>query len=175
MGFGLILCSCVTFVCIPGACIYACVLKQHKKRRGGGGGAGGNSGMYQQQVQQAVAGGAMPMQVPNVMPGSMVSVPVPAGAGPGSQICVDPDGPEGPLPPMMITVPAGLTAGMMMQVQVPMPPAAPPVAIATVVAVPQVAPAVATAVAPTDTATTDNPVAAAPPVAVATAVPVTSD
>ena len=53
---------------------------------------------------------------------------------------VDPDGPEGPLPPMLVTVPAGVVAGQQMQVQIP-PPAAPvpvvtPVAPVAVVAAP---------------------------------------
>eukprot|EP01050_Picozoa_sp_SAG11_P031122 SAG11_NODE_9520_length_903_cov_1.623134_1_plen_89_part_01 len=78
-----------------------------------------------------------------------VSVVVPEGAGPGMQIMVDPDGPQGPLPPTPVTVrrqhyerphlssrigfpcdadgalaavaqiPEGVTAGMTIQVTIP--------------------------------------------------------
>jgi len=37
-------------------------------------------------------------------PGMMVMVAVPEGMGPGMQLSVDPDGPEGPLPPVTVTV-----------------------------------------------------------------------
>ena len=37
-------------------------------------------------------------------PGMMVMVAVPEGMQPGQQLQVDPDGPQGPLPPVMVTV-----------------------------------------------------------------------
>ena len=37
-------------------------------------------------------------------PGMMVMVAVPEGMEPGQQLQVDPDGPQGPLPPVMVTV-----------------------------------------------------------------------
>ena len=66
---------------------------------------------------------------------------VPEGATAGTQLCVDPDGPEGPLPPCLITVPAGLEPGMTFQFT--LPPPAPVATVAVAVAAPAVAVAVA--------------------------------
>ena len=44
---------------------------------------------------------------------------VPEGIEAGGQMCVDPDGPEGPLPPMLVTVPEGVGPGDTLQVQIP--------------------------------------------------------
>lgn len=64
---------------------------------------------------------AMQVSVP-VMPSAapqQVTVVVPAGATAGTQLRVDPDGPEGPLPPVLVTIPEGAVAGMPMQVMIP--------------------------------------------------------
>eukprot|EP01043_Picozoa_sp_COSAG02_P018254 COSAG02_NODE_848_length_16553_cov_21.228577_11_plen_304_part_00 len=73
---------------------------------------------------------AYSVPVPDVTPGMTVQVVVPDGMEPGQQISVDPDGPEGPLPPVLVSIPEGLKPGDTMQVTVPAPVVATPVAAA---------------------------------------------
>ncbi len=67
---------------------------------------------------------------PNVTPGMTVEIVVPDGMEPGQQMSVDPDGPEGPLPPVLVSIPEGLKPGDTMQVSVPAPVVAAPVTAA---------------------------------------------
>jgi len=81
------------------------------------------------QVANPVAlAAAYSVPVPDVTPGMVVTVVVPEGMEPGQQMAVDPDGPEGPLPPVLVTIPEDKKAGDAIQVTCPAPvPVAAPI------------------------------------------------
>ena len=127
--------------------------------------------MQQQMAPPAMAVAcAVPMMPTQAPTPQVVTITIPQGMAAGMQMQVDPDGPMGPLPPMVVTIPEGLGAGMQMQLQIP--PPVPQQATATAVAMPAAMPmatATATATAPAAVATATATPQAAPIAAVVVA------
>lgn len=127
--------------------------------------------MQQQMAPPAMAVAcAVPMAPQQMAAPQVVTITVPQGMSAGMQMQVDPDGPEGPLPPMVVTIPEGLMGGCQMQIQIPPPQPAP---VATATAMPAAMP-VATAAAPAAIPVAMAAATATAPVAVAVATAVVS-